>query len=542
MKKIVFGLMMTILFAACGTPAQKTKDPRTLTLRMGSNPVTLNAVSANGWYASVIQSRINDPLIEVDKDLNIKPCVAKSWDWKTVTKGKKTLYILTFHLRNDVYWHDGVQMTADDWKFTFDKIMDPLAKGFNKIVKFQGLVDWARAKDKFTFQIAYNQKFAPALMSWVDMYAIPKHIYQKMSAEEFLSAPQNRAPIGMGPYVFTKWENNKRILLSVNTNYWRKQPWFRHIEYRIINDDSVALTAFRRGDFDVYGFNPQEYIMEKEKPYFKKNYRIYTYNTFSIGQIAWNCSADSVFHDKKVRRAMTYALNRKTLAQKVYHGYATVISAPIYINSWAYDRNITPLPFDLQKAKALLAKSGWKDSNGDGILDKNGKPFRFEIAMGSGSQELETVALNLKQNLEKIGVEMTLHPMEWSALSARLKKRDFNAIIFGWSLDYDPDLYDIFHSKSIKNGLNYGAYSNPVLDKLIIKGRTTMNRAARQKLYYQMHRILNADQPYTALFCNKSIVAVRKNIEGVVVGLNGLSGYYPGSDEWYRKTKNKTRK
>lgn len=536
MKKFFFAGLTALCLLSCQNSRQDAAEPQALTVILPSNPNTLNTVSAVDAYASTIHDRLSDPLIEIDKDLNIIPCVARSWKWTETRENGRTLYVLTFSLRDDVYWHDGVRMTAHDWVYTYSTITNIQSKAMNKSVKFKGLVEWARADDDFTFSLAYNRRFAPALMSWVDMYALPRHLYQNLSWEEFHASPYNRTPVGNGPFRIQAWETSKRIVLVENTNYWRKAPGMKKIVYKIITDDNVALIAFRKGELDYYGFTPEQFLLEARKPALSNDYTILTYSVFHTGQIAWNCAPGSLFSDHRVRLAMTHALDRQGLSETLYHGLATVITGPNYINSWAYDKSIKPWPFDLDKARSLLEDAGWKDTDNDGILDKDGQPFRFEVLMGSGSPELEAVLLNLKENLFRIGVECELRPLEWGALSTRLRNREFDALVFGWSLDYDPDLYDIFHSDSITNGLNYGSFRNPDLDRLIEQDRMTLNTSARKILQYQMHRILHEQQAYTHLFSQKAIVALRKDLKGWEIGANGLFRHYPGFDGLYRET------
>ncbi len=535
MKKTVLGIMMAILaLSACEQGSDSARDPNTLYTLMSANPNTLNVVSAVDAYANVIHQRISDPLLEMDKDLNIMPCVAKSWKWVK----QDGLLILEFKLRDDVYWHDGIKMTAQDWVYTFSVITNVNSKAFNKSVKFKEgtnwVVDWVKAPDDYTLQVAYNRPFAPALMSWVDMFALPRHIYEKLNWEEFHASPYNRSPLGNGAFMFKKWTTGKQIELVANTNYWRTAPLMKRILYKIINDDNVALIAFRNGDFDIFAFTPEQYLLEAKKDYFSNDYTVVTYSTFSTGQLAWNCASNSIFSDRLVRRAMTHALDRVTIAREILHGFSTIITGPNYINSWAYDKSIKPWPFDLEKSASLLKQAGWSDTDKDGILDKDGRPLKFEVLMGSGSPDQETMMLNLRQNLQKIGVDMEIRPLEWGALSTRLRNKEFDAIMFGWSLDYDPDLYDIFHSDSIKDGLNYGSYSNPKIDALISLDRHTLDKNQRIKYQFQMHQILHEDQVYTHLFSRKAIVAIRKNLKGWGIGKDGLFNYYPGLDAIYR--------
>ncbi len=534
MQKKHFLAFIFLSLLSCGNGGTAlSKD--TLYLPLYSNPVTLNQVSAKGVPAYNILRHVSGYLLNVDKNLNIIPENAKSWEWseKTDAKGRKE-YILTFHLRKDVLWHDGIPFTSQDVLYTYQKIMDPASKAMDKIAAFENLVTRIETPDDFTVRVVYNKRYAPALSSWTGLALLPKHIYEK--EPDFLKSEYNRKPIGTGPYVVEKWETGKYIKLKRFEQYWGIKPKFDRIIYRIISDENVALAALKKGLLDLNGLTPEQYVDLKNKPSFTKRFNLYRYTYFRNGmsQIAWNCQKGSLFDSSTVRRAMTHALNRKLVLKEYLHGLGTILSGPFYAQSWAYDTNIVPLDFDLKKSAFLLKKAGWKDSDKDGILDKDGKPFKFEIILGD-TPITKAIALNLKENLSKIGVDCDMHVLEWSAFSQRLDERNFDAAIFGWSFDLDPDPYDLWHSLQITNGVNYVSYSNPKLDKLLELGRSTYDQKIRQMYYYQVHRILHEDQPYTCLFTLSSEVAATKHLKGIQVTKGGIWGYYPSWSLWYKE-------
>lgn len=534
LKRVIFVVMggLILLSAGCGKKKERPNisDEAILTMRMHSNPTTLNPVSAVGAYADTIQRLVFDTLVEYDFDLKPIPCMAKSWAWTEKTVDGKKKYILTFKLRDDIYWHDGVKFTAHDMVFTYEKIMDPLSKAQNKIPKFEGVVDKVEATDNYTFVVTYNKPLATAIGSW-EIYPLPKHLYEN---EDLHKSPYNRKPIGTGPYRLIKWETAKYLKLEMNTNYWRKPPHIKNFTYKIISDDNVALSAFKKGMFDLYGLEPEEYLEEKDKVYFQSNYNVQTYYSFGFSQIAWDCTSNSIFSDKKVRQAMTYALDRKQIIKEVLHGFADVSSGPFFYGSWAYDHNVKPLVYNLERAKQLLVENGWKDTDGDGVLDKDGKPFKFELVHGQVPIWTQ-MSVNLQQNLRKIGVDMSIRVLEWSAFSKRLHEHNFDAAIFAWSLDFDPDPFDIFHSSQISNGINYGGYANPEADKMMEEARSIFDINERQKIYHKLHRVFNDDQPYTLLFASKVILAKKNELKGVRVSSAGIGQWYPGFFDWYKE-------
>jgi len=549
---IVFALVM--LLSGCGDTSAAF-DPNTLFIWLPSNPTTLNPVSSVDLYASYVEYRVFDALIEYDSNMRPVPCVAKSWEWTReniivtnhvlstneenviiTNKQIKTvnMYVLTFHLRDDVYWHDGVKNTAQDFVYTYNQIMKPESMAQNKIPMFENLVSKVEAPDDYTFKVYYLRLHVPAIGNWEGMFPVPKHIYEH---EDFMNSPYNRAPIGNGEYCFKEWKQATSITLVKNTNYWREQPKFDKIVYRIISDDNAALAAFKKGLFDYKSMRPEEYENEKDKDYFTNGYYVIKTLLRSYWHITWNCKKGSLFDDKLVRLAMTYALDRYSLATNYFHNQVIVISGPFFYANWAYDKSIAPLPFDLNMAKELLAQAGWTDSDGNGILDKNGKEFRFEILLGQ-TLSGEAIVQNLKENLAKLGIIAEPRVLEWSAFDARLKEHSFEAACFGWSTDIDPDPFDLWHSSQIKNGINYCNYSNPEADKLIELGRIELDPKKRAEIYHKVHKILAEDQPMTVLFDPIAVTAFKKELKGVVIvpGLN-LHEYYAGLLQWYKTGK-----
>lgn len=536
MKKLLIAVLAFLpILTACKTVTETgERSGDTLVLQLSANPVTLNPVSSMDLYGVRVDEFIFDYFVESDSHLNPVPCLAESWKWSTATVNGQKKYILTFRVRDDVYWQDGVKFTAQDMKFTYDKIMDPASKAFNKVASFEGLVESVEAPDDTTLVVTYNRPFAPAVISW-EIFPLPKHIYEQYKTpEEFHASPYNRLPIGTGPYRIVKWDTARTIVLERVTNYWRALPHFRKVVYKIVSDDNVALAAFKRGDFDLFAMTPEQFENEKDEPYMT-NYTLYRYLGAGFSQIAWNCASNSVFADKRVRQAMTCALDRYGISSNVTHNLSLVISGPFLYGTWAYNMNVKPLPFDLDKAKALLAEAGWKDTDGDGILDKDGRKLEFEVILGDFPIG-KAIVVNLKENLARIGGVLNIHILEWSALSQRMNEHNFDGVLFAWSLGDDPDPFDMWHSSQIANGINYCNYSNATLDKLLEEGRSELDRNKRAAIYHRVHEIVAEDQPYTFLFSTYQSVVGVNELRGVKISDKGLSGFYPGCFEWYKGT------
>jgi peptide/nickel transport system substrate-binding protein len=172
---------------------------------------------------------------------------------------------------------------------------------------------------------------------------------------------------------------------------------------------------------------------------------------------------------------------------------------------------VKPLPYDPQKARQLLAEAGWKDTNGDGILDREGKPFRFTLITNSGNDTRRDVGVLVQRQLRELGIDVTLELYEWSVfLSNFINVKHFDACILGWSLSVDPDAYEIWHSSQIEKGFNFISYRNPEIDRLWEEGRKEYDIEKRKRIYWRIHELMAEDQPYTFLYVPLSISTLQR--------------------------------
>jgi peptide/nickel transport system substrate-binding protein len=528
-----------VFFTSCQQPPSSKETPQStntssgkpvngdwVVLNIGSDPDTLNPVTSADYYAGLVSGLVFDGMLAVDKDANDIPQVAKSWE---ISKDNLTF---TFHLRDDVKFHDGVPLTAEDVKYTYDKIIDPKSLAENKKADFE-FVDKVEVLDKYTLRAHYKKPYAPALDSW-GFAIIPKHIFEKES--NFLNSKYNRAPIGSGPYIFEKWDSNQVIMLKANDQYWGGRPHLDKVVFKMIPEPEVAFNALLKGDLDAIDrLTPIQWMKQSNSTDFEQKFEKIKFYSRGFGFIGWNEIGNPFFGDKRVRQAMTYALNRQEILDKILYGLGEICTGPFYPLSWAYNTAVRPYPFDLDKAKALLDQAGWKVNPADGIRYKNGKKFEFEFLYPSASDLVKRMTPLYQEDLKKIGIILKPRQMEFASFLIRLKKRDFQAVTLRWSLGIDPDPYMIWHSSQRKLGLNYVDYSNSEVDKLMEEARTTFDRNIRAKDYHRVHEIIHEEQPYTFLFLSSDLMAVDRRFHGVEVSSQGLGvfDYYPGQLAWW---------
>ena len=456
----------------------------------------LNPVLAQDSASSEINGFVFNGLIKYDRNLqNFVGELAESWKVKAGPEPE-----ITFLLRKGVRWHDGKDFTAHDVKFTYDKIMDEKTNTVRR--SSYELVKKAEVLDPHAFRVTYRQPFSPGLETW-GIGIIPKHLLEK---EDINTTAFNRRPIGTGAFRFVEWVTDEKIVVEANAQYFEGRPLLDRIIYRIIPETSLSEMEILTQGIDYSGIYPHQYRRISQIPFLKA----YSQPSLGYTYIGYN-QKHAVFQDKKVRQALTHAINREEIVQYVLYGLGAVSSGPFPNHLWYSNPNVKPLPYDPQKARQLLAEAGWKDTNGDGILDHEGKPFRFTLITNSGNETRRDVGVLVQRQLRELGIDVTFELYEWSVfLSNFINVKHFDACILGWGLSVDPDAYEIWHSSQIEKGFNFISYRNPEIDRLWEDGRKEYDIERRKQIYWRIHELMAEDQPYTFLYVPLGISTLQR--------------------------------
>ena len=516
MKRSIFSLsfclLLMITVTACSGVTQP-KEPDTLYMHLSAEPGTLNPVLATDAYAASINGHIYETLLDRDLDtLEQIPDLARSW---SVSPDKKKF---RFHLKKGVLWSDGVEFTADDVVYSFQVIKDPKTANAHRKVNYLDVVD-VKKIDRYTVDFIYSKKYFLALEICGGMTIIPKHIFD--DGADINTHKNNRFPVGTGPYLFKEWDTGSRITLERNERYRDKKPEIKKIIYRIISEQSVALQMFKKGDLDELGVRAIQWVRQTNSEKFKENFYKFKYFTPGYSYIGWNAQ-DELFRDRRVREAMTYLVNRRAILEKLNFGLGRLVHGTFYINGKYYNHSLEPREYSPEKAKKLLQSAGWTDSDNDAVLDRDGKKFSFIFTISSGSKFGERLGTILKEDLKKIGIEMDINRFEWAVFVQKLQQREFQAVTLSWSLGYNEDPYDLWHSSQIKGGFNFVGFSNKEADQLMEQGRREFDESTRIRLFQRLEEIIYREQPYTFLFCSPALVVVNRRFGNVVVHKAGL--------------------
>lgn len=473
--------------------------------------------------SSSISSMIFGGLMKVDKDQNLIPDLAKRWD---VSEDQRTI---TFHLRDDVKWHDGVAWSADDLLFQYEMMIHPDVPSAYKETFF--LIEKVSAPDKHTFKVTFKEPFAPALTRLSGMGGLPRHLLKNTKPVDLIKSPLARAPVGNGAWKFGEWKSQTHIIVNSNSENYDGRPMVAKAMTRIIPDPATQFLELKSGGIDMMSLDPLQYLKQTDSKFFKENYVKYKYLANGYTYLGFNLKRP-LFQDALVRKAITYAIDKNEIIEGVLMGLGQPATGPFKPGTWAYKDDVKRYPHNPEKAKALLAQAGWKDTDGDGILDKDGKNFEFEIITNHGNVLRRKSGEIIQQRLKKIGIVVKLRIVEWSSfINNFINKRNFDACILGWALGLDPDQYIIWHSsKTGEHEFNFVSYNNPEVDDILDKARKTFDIKERKKYYHRFQDILAEEQPYTFLYVAEALPIVSKRIRGIVPGPAGISYNF---DKWW---------
>jgi peptide/nickel transport system substrate-binding protein len=472
-----------------------------------------------------IAAMIYNGLVKYDKNLNIVGDLAESWEVSPDGLA------ITFHLRKNVKWHDGLPFTAADVMYTYQVTIDPktptaYAGDFLKVKK-------ADAPDPYTFRVIYDKPFAPALMSWSSA-VLPRHL---LAGKNITQSRLARHPIGTGPYIFKEWIAGQKIVLVSNPAYFEGRPYIDGYITRIIPDTATMFLELRANGIDRMGLTPLQYTRQTENNLFIKNFNKYRYLSFSYTYLGFNLN-NPMFADKRVRQAISYMINREEIIEGVLLGLGQPALGPFKPGAWAYNPNVKAYPYNPQKARELLKDAGWKDADGDGTLDRGGQPFVFEIITNQGNEVRSKCAEIIQRRLAEIGIKVKIRIIEWAAfVNDFINKRKFDATILGWTIPLDPDLYDVWHSsKTAPEELNFISFKNREVDELLEKGRGVFDQKERKGYYDRIQEILAEEQPYAFLYVPDALPIISARFRGVEpaplgIGHNFIKWYVPKEEQ-----------
>lgn len=526
----------------------------TMVMSQSAEPENLNYYTSTSAAATRFLDYIYEALLDYDYETwrYERPVIAEHF---SISEDGLTY---SFKIRENVYFHDGQQLTAEDVLFSIKAILNPFVDDAPLRTSYSKVIS-AEIDGLFNFKITCSEPYFRNQEILGGFAIMPKHIWDPQGlmdrfsvtdllnptvtreeaairefAESFNTHPQGRPVgddadpiIGSGPWLFDRWVTGDHMALARNDNYWGADSiyiknysdegaYLDRIITKVIPDATARLTALKAGEIDfIPRMRAIQYFEQTNTDAFLEKYQKVSYVVPAYSYIGWN-NDKPYFNDKRVRRAMTMLIDREAYNKYIGYGMGIPTIGPFYIYGEQYNHNIDRWPYDPQRAVELIEEAGWTDHDGDGIRDKDGIPFNFTFSVSAGSTASKYLALMLKEDLRKVGIVVNIRQLEWSVYVENLRDRQFDVVSLLWIGGLESDPYQIWHSDNIGDrGSNYIGFNNAEADSLIENARYEMDKEKRNAMYFRLQEIFHEEQPYTFMFYQRDPGAYLKDFSGV---------------------------
>jgi len=483
---------------AAEAPAAETAYKDTITIDMNSEISNFDPAYLSGVGTSRVACFVMDHLCYMDHDGNIIPRVAESWE------ANEDATVWTFHLRKDVKWHDGTPLVAADVKYNFDRIIDPEVAALR--AGDMACIESVEAPDDYT--VVFNLNTPVAAFITKCLLINPGLLAQPAALEEHGESFTANA-IGTGPYKLVEWVPGEKVVLEANPDFYEGEPATKNIVFKLIPDGMTALIELEQGNLDFL-FN----IPSTELAAFEKNDDISLERAKDFG-VAWIFlnTAMEPCNDINVRKAIAHCIDYNTIYTALLSDHGVPADSYLPNHNWAYTPDTIPYTYDVELAKQYLADSGWTDTDGDGLVDKDGETLKLEI--GSQTREADAVLAEAAQNyMKQIGIDVTISPVESAVYSERLAAEDYQSYVLNISQDSpEPSLLIDFAFTSYA-GYNKFGYNNERVDELVLKANSTGEQDVRKEAYIEIQKLIKEDYVSLPFFSRHAQVGVNSKVEG----------------------------
>ena len=491
--------------SASGATAAASTAPKVLTIAYTDDPTSLDPQKTPS--VGLVHSLIYDTLVVQGADLQYHPDLATSW---TIAPDGKSI---TFQLRKDVTFSDGTPFNADAVKFTFDRLLDPKTASPGK--SFLGTLTSTTVVDPYTVRLDFSAPYAPIFNSLsTDFCAIISPTAVQKEGDSF-----GQQPVGTGPFIFKNWAKGQSITLEKNPNYkWGPYYYsnpgpaqYDQIVFKELPEENTRVLALKSGEVQISDVPATSLSVIQSDPNInlvKTQSQGVTYLGFNVSRAPWN--------DPKVRQAIAHLIQRDPIVQVGLGGLGVPQFTPIPTNVWGFDQSVADQEYnyDPAAAKSILESDGYTPGS-DGIMTKGGKPLSMEILTYT-TQPYPRVAQVVQNQIQAGGIQVTIKTLEAASLLALTPTGNFDSILiaYGWS---DPDiLYYFFDSANLKTS-NRVHLTDPSVDALLLKGRTTVDPTARAAVYKDLQQTIDQLAPWIPLYSIVSETGISKSVAGVQI-------------------------
>jgi peptide/nickel transport system substrate-binding protein len=511
-------LSSVALVGACGGSSGAAEDapptragasePRNgghLVVGLPSEPDTLNPLFIKDILTRSVTKVVHAALMYPNEHNEMIPLIAASAP-EPSAEGS----VWTVQLREGVKFHDGMPLTAADVVFTYSVASHPDFAGMYTQMR---VLAKAEAVDELTVRFTLSEPSArfPTLL---DLDILPKHLLAHVPVKELAEyrAYNVDQPIGAGPFKLVRWTAGQSLELEAFDDYLEGRPHVDRATVRVVSNSGAGVLLLAAGEIDVFSV-PQNELATLEA---MRGVEVHATPTLNFHHIAWNLR-NPLFLDRRVRQALTHAIDREAIVDALLGGHGIVAHAPIPpLIAWAYTDDVPKFAYDPMRARQLLSEAGWAPG-ADGILQRGGERFAFELLTSENSTIQRDAVVIAQQYLREVGIEVRVTQLELSSLISRIDapRFEFDAYLLGMNVITDPDPRPLWHSGEIAAGLNNIAFHHPRVDELADLNTRLLDRAERAAVLAEVWKILAEEQPYTFLFFPEALYGVRTDVHGL---------------------------
>ena len=521
MRLTIVIALLSLVVAGCtrsDSAGPAGENGGTLVISVGGDPDVLFPPLSETTTAQIIEDLVYDRLANIGDSLNtvgdggFRPSLARSWTW-----GGDSLSI-AFHLDSAAKWHDGVPVRSSDVKATYRVYTDSVSGSPFGVTLAS--IDSVTTPDSMTAVFWFRNRSPMQFFDAVyNMSILPDHILKGASGVSLRTGALSRNPVGSGRFRFVSWTPGSSIQLAADTANYRGRPHLDRVVMTIAPDFNTALTRLIGGEADMLEQIPAASVGDIAKDTMLRRTLDpgldYNFIQFNLKDPKQPSRPHKLFSDRALRRAMSAAVDRKSIVANVYDSLAFVALGPTVRAYATTDTTLTPISFSPDVAKRQLASLGWKDSNNDGVRDRNGTPLEFTLEVPGSSKARTRMAVLIQEQLKQVGVKMNIDQLDFPAFIAKEGGRSFDAVFNGWHVEASPgSIRQTWGSAgAAKGGTNYGSYSNPAFDAQVDSALTAGTFASRRAHFTLAYRIIDEDAPAIWFAEPKRMMAVHRRIE-----------------------------
>jgi peptide/nickel transport system substrate-binding protein len=528
----ILQLIIILLFIS-GCQNKSSEKSARIICAINSDLVSLNPLFAFSdnegniselLYASLVQHDWDDK----KGDMETSPMLAKSWEWSRDSSS------ITINLRDDVKWSDGQQFTANDVVFTFDAYSDPLVQSklygtFKNFYVDSALhIDLKKTfivKNPFGIIINFKKNSAPTFYD-IDFPIIPEHVFKNIYRKDLVTAEKELKPVTDGAFSLFEWNKNQSLILKADKkSFLYKDGNVSELIFKIVPDYNSELTQLKKGEIDLM----QDIKADDCTALLKiNNLNIIAIKGREYDYAGWNnidpdvykktkrAVPNKLFGNYEIRKALTFSINRGEIIKQFMDNHGEAADGPVSpIFKEAFNYDLQPLIYSPDSAKKLLTQAGWKDTDRNGTLKKNGREFSFTLSIPGGNPRRDFTAALIQNNLQAAGIKVIIEKLEPEVFFQKMFNRELDAWVAGWTVSIPLDLKSFWYSKLEDAPLNVVSYQNKTIDELLEKIEISQNRDEKNVLYKKLQEVIYNDNPVTFLFWDDKLIAYNTRIHNI---------------------------